>query len=117
MPQEPNSLPFIVGQTIADFVVGYTSISFFLFPPQGFGVPAVRIGDKASDKALASQGSSNVFVNNIAWVRLGDMWNDMSTETTASTRVFVNGMGATRVGDMQSDKSMAVTGSPNVFCG
>ena len=92
---------------------------------------ATRIGD--ADVAHCSgmtraEGSSNVFVNGIAWSRQGD--NNTShllppaacpshaaPIATGSTTVFVNGKGAGRIGDSISGCTSVAAGSSNVFAG
>lgn len=95
-------------------------------------MPAVtRIGD--ADVAHCSgmvraQGSSDVFVNGIAWSRQGDLNTThllpgspcpphAAPITTGSSTVFVNGKGAGRVGDAITACTSVAAGSPNVFAG
>ena len=92
---------------------------------------ATRIGD--ADVTHCStphrvEGSSDVFVNGIAWSRQGDN-NDShllpgspcpshaAPIASGSSTVFVNGKGAGRIGDAISGCTSVAEGSSNVFAG
>lgn len=92
---------------------------------------ATRIGDADVSHCSGmtrAEGSSNVFVNGIAWSRQGDLNtghllpapicpSHSAPIAVGSTTVFINGMGAGRVGDAISGCTSVAEGSPNVFCG
>ena len=92
---------------------------------------ATRIGDADVSHCSGmtrAEGSSNVFVNGIAWSRQGDK-NTLhllpgdpcpphaAPITTGSTTVFVNGKGAGRIGDGITSCTSVAAGSSNVFAG
>ena len=92
---------------------------------------ATRIGDADIPHCSGmtrAKGSSNVFVNGIAWSRQGDV-NTVHKKpgvpcpphtapiSTGSTTVFVNTKGAGRVGDAITACTSVAAGSPNVFAG
>lgn len=92
---------------------------------------ATRIGDADVPHCSGmtrAVGSSNVFVNSIAWSRQGD--NNTShllpgapcpshaaPIATGSSTVFVNSKGAGRVGDAITACTSVAAGSSDVFCG
>ena len=90
---------------------------------------ATRIGDADVPHCSAmtrNEGSSNVFVNGIAWSCQGDVNTTHKLPpipcpthavgiTTGSSTVFVNGDGAGRIGDPTCTSVAA--GSSNVFAG
>ena len=92
---------------------------------------ATRIGDADVPHCSGmtrAQGSSDVFVNSIAWSRQGDVNTvhkkpgapcppHTASITTGSTTVFVNTKGAGRVGDAITSCTSVAAGSPNVFAG
>jgi uncharacterized Zn-binding protein involved in type VI secretion len=92
---------------------------------------ATRIGDADvthCSTPLRAEGSSDVFVNGIAWSRQGDNNNTHLLPGTpcpshaapisiGSTSVFVNGKGAGRIGDAISGCTSVAEGSSNVFAG
>lgn len=94
-------------------------------------MPAVtRIGDICSGHSCYpprpnTQGSGNVFVNNIPVHRETDAWYvhccdgscHSSTTASGSPTVFVNGLEMARIGDPVACGSRIAQGSGNVFCG
>lgn len=92
---------------------------------------ATRIGDADvthCSTPLRAEGSSDVFVNGIAWSRQGDNNNThllpgipcpshAAPISIGSTSVFVNGKGAGRIGDAISGCTSVAEGSSNVFAG
>jgi uncharacterized Zn-binding protein involved in type VI secretion len=92
---------------------------------------ATRIGDADVPHCSGmtrAVGSSNVFVNSIAWSRQGDVNTvhllpgapcppHAAPIATGSPTVFVNSKGAGRVGDAISACTSVAAGSPDVFCG
>ena len=92
---------------------------------------ATRIGDADISHCSGmtrAEGSSDVFVNGIAWSRQGDkntlhlLPGDPCTPhaapiTTGSTTVFVNGKGAGRIGDAITGCTSVAAGSSDVFAG
>ena len=92
---------------------------------------ATRIGDADIPHCSGmtrAVGSSNVFVNSIAWSRESDI-NTVHDKppapclphtapiTTGSTTVFVNSLGGGRIGDAITSCTSVAAGSPNVFAG
>ena len=92
---------------------------------------ATRIGDADIPHCSGMKravGSSNVFVNSIAWSRQSDI-NTVHVKppapcvphtapiTTGSTTVFVNSLGAGRIGDGITSCTSVAAGSSNVFVG
>ena len=92
---------------------------------------ATRIGDADVTHCSTphrAKGSSDVFVNGIAWSRQGDN-NDShllpgapcpshaAPISSGSSTVFVNGKGAGRIGDAISGCTSVAEGSSNVFAG
>jgi uncharacterized Zn-binding protein involved in type VI secretion len=92
---------------------------------------ATRIGDADVTHCSTphrAEGSSDVFVNGIAWSRQGDN-NDShllpgspcpshaAPISSGSSTVFVNGKGAGRIGDAISGCTSVAEGSSNVFAG
>ena len=92
---------------------------------------ATRIGDADVPHCSGmtrAQGSSDVFVNSIAWSRQGDVNTvhllpgvpcppHTASITTGSTTVFVNSKGGGRIGDAISSCTSVAAGSSNVFVG
>ena len=92
---------------------------------------ATRIGDADithCSTPIRAEGSSDVFVNGIAWSRQGDNNNThllpgspcpshAAPIEIGSTTVFVNGKGAGRIGDAISGCTSVAEGSSNVFAG
>ena len=92
---------------------------------------ATRIGDADVTHCSAmtrAEGSTNVFVNSIAWSRQGDnntshllppvvCLSHAKPITTGSTTVFVNSLGGGRIGDGITACTSVAAGSPNVFAG
>lgn len=92
---------------------------------------ATRIGDADVTHCSAmtrKEGSSNVFVNGIAWSCKGDVNTTHKLPpipcpthaagiTTGSSTVFVNGDGAGRIGDGITACTSVAEGSSNVFAG
>ncbi len=92
---------------------------------------ATRIGDADVTHCSTphrAEGSSDVFVNGIAWSRQGDN-NDShllpgtpcpshaAPIASGSSTAFVNGKGAGRIGDAISGCTSVAEGSSNVFAG
>lgn len=94
----------------------------------------VRLGDTGSGHPPCyppranTQGSSDVFANNIGVHRIGDSWPPHGsgpqpcpphpgTQSSGSSTVFANSLGIARVGDAISCGSTCVQGSGDVFCG
>ena len=96
-------------------------------------MPAVvRIGDICSGHSCfpprpSTEGSSDVFANNIGVHREGDGWavhtcddnSHAGTLTTGSSTVFVNNKPIARIADPINGvcNSVAAQGSPDVFAG
>jgi uncharacterized Zn-binding protein involved in type VI secretion len=92
---------------------------------------ATRIGDADVPHCSGmtrAVGSSNVFVNSIAWSRQSDVNTShllppavcpshAAPIATGSTTVFVNSLGAGRIGDSISGCTSVAAGSSNVFAG
>jgi uncharacterized Zn-binding protein involved in type VI secretion len=93
---------------------------------------ATRIGDADVTHCTGmtrAAGSSNVFVNGIAWSRQGDVNTThllpgvpicpahAAPIASGSSTVKVNGKGAGRIGDGISSCTSVAAGSSNVFAG
>ena len=92
---------------------------------------ATRIGDADVSHCSGmtrAVGSSNVFVNSIAWSRQSDINTvhllpgdpcppHAAPIATGSTTVFVNSLGGGRIGDAITSCTSVAAGSPNVFAG
>lgn len=83
------------------------------------GLPATRLGDKASDNSSATSASEDVFVNNLGWVRLEDTFGSPCNGevVSSSETVFANNMGVARTNDALDCDATIVEGSENVFSG
>lgn len=108
-----QELPFIVGELRINFILGRTSLPFYIVPANAI----VRLHDANTKGAKAIQASPDSYVNGLPVNRLTDEWSDLSVQITASKTVFVNNKALTRIFDKESDGGEAIEGSPNSFSG
>lgn len=90
-----------------------------------------RIGDNdtghdACPARALTEGSANVYINDISAGRVGDNYSSHGCPAhtphtgaiaSGSSSVFINGRAAGRIGDSVSCGGSVAVGSPNVFVG